>query len=93
MQGKDKLKKDVEKKIKTTMIGAISIIEEEFGFLFGHEKEELSKEEEAFNKVFQDIRCKILDLGNNQIKKSKLDIELYEVNGPYYKYDFKINRN
>lgn len=93
MQGKDKLKKDVEKKIKTTMIGAISAIEEEFGFLFGHDKEELSKEEEAFSKVFQELRCKILDLGNNQIKKSKLDIDLYEVRGPYYKYDFKIKRN
>ena len=90
-RNRDSLQEKIESKIKTTMIGSIASIEEEFGFLFGHGKESLTKEEHAMYKLFQQLRTRILDLGNEQIKRMKLDLDLFEVKGPVYKYTFKLN--
>ena len=57
----------MEKRIRTTMIGAIAAIEEIL------EKEIASNEE--INQKFKIIRDKILDLGNNQIRLLRKDKE------------------
>jgi len=87
---KESLKNNLKKRVRTTMIGAIAAIEDEFGFLFGHGKIELTQEEKALDHIFQEIRGRILDLGNEQIEKIESDVEPYNIEGPYYKYDFKI---
>ena len=47
---KERLLKISQKKIQTTMIGALSSIEKHFGFLWGHEdKEELTAEQQHMN--------------------------------------------
>ena len=57
----------MEKRIKTTMIGAIHAIEEVF-------KNELANSKE-FQDKFSEVRTKILDLGNLQIFLYKKDLE------------------
>lgn len=56
----------MEKRIKTTMIGSIDILEKEF-------KEELKDKE--FLGRFLKVRKSILDLGNHQIYLHKKDRE------------------
>lgn len=63
--------KQVESLIRTTMIGAISKIEERFGVFWGFGKpdeERNEKQEKIFN-LFRELREEILDLGNEQIRK------------------------
>ena len=88
MRNREKLEKDTINKLNTTMIGAIAAIEEELGFIFGHDKDARTIEEEAMYKIFRDVRSRILGLGNEQIKRFMLDVKLYDIKGPYYKYDF-----
>ncbi len=55
------------KRIKTTMIGSIDLIEKKFA--------ELINNSEDFNQKFQELRKEILDLGNNQIRIYKKNLE------------------
>lgn len=65
----DKLKKVATKAVKTTMIGALSIIEKEMGFLWNHGSyENLSAEEEQMRAIYEKVRVAILDNGNEQIR-------------------------
>lgn len=78
------------KKIQTLMIGAIAAFEEQFKDDIGLDKEDnqLSPEQKALKTKFKIARSKILDLGNLIIKKTKLELQLYKIKGPYYKYTF-----
>jgi len=74
------LEKDIEKKFKTVMIGAIASIENNLGFLFGHnENRELTPEEEELKEIFVKIRSEILDKGNGQIRNVKTALDLYKI--------------
>lgn len=83
---KDRLKKIGTGKIKTTMIGALSIIEKHFGFLWGLDEngresdESLSPEEQHMKDLFlEKVRSEILDLGNAQIRNLTAEIQQYNV--------------
>lgn len=54
-------------RIKTTMIGAIDAIKQEFTYEI--------ENDENFRKRFLELRRRILDLGNNQIRLEKKDQE------------------
>lgn len=71
----------VVKNIKTTMIGSISIIEDAFS--------RASKGEQV---SFQDIRGKILDLGNREMNIAKNTIDIYEIKLPVFFYRIKIGK-
>jgi hypothetical protein len=60
-----------DKYIRTTMIGAISAIEDIFGKYWGIQKDpdDRSNKEVDFYESFMDLRERILDLGNIQIEK------------------------
>ncbi len=74
------LDKEMEKKFKTVMIGAISSIENNLGFLFGYnENRELTPEEEELKEIFVKIRSEILDRGNGQIRNMKTILDLYKI--------------
>jgi len=63
---------DAEKAIKTTMVGALTFIEEQLGDLWGHKKsEDFTPEEEANYDKFMSARDKILNLGHDQIERLK----------------------
>ena len=78
---KDALFKASKKKIQTTMIGALSTIEEHFGFLWGFEisEDQLTPEQKHVKSIFEDIRAKILDRGNTQIRSLESEFVNYEI--------------
>ena len=61
-----------ETSLRTLMIGAIDRIEQKFGYLWGHDKDEnaeFTEEEERLYEEFMELRESILDYGNVQICK------------------------
>lgn len=64
------IKDEADKRIRTAFIYAIAEIEKEFGYLWGEEKEEgaTSPEEDIFYEKFMNLRKRILDKGNLQIR-------------------------
>tara|TARA_A100001201_G_scaffold136478_1_gene125538 strand:+ start:637 stop:933 length:297 start_codon:yes stop_codon:yes gene_type:complete len=62
------------KRIQTTMIGALSKMENNFGHLWGHfSDEELSPEQEMFADLWDETRNSILNQGNKEIRNLKQD--------------------
>jgi hypothetical protein len=78
---RDKLFKASKKKIQTTMIGALSTIEEHFGFLWGLElgEDDKSDEHRKIQELFDDVRAKILDRGNTQIRNLESEFVNYDI--------------
>lgn len=83
---KDKLFKAAKKKIQTTMIGALSTLEESFGFLWGLgiDEEERSDEHRKIQELYEDARAKILDRGNTQIRSLETEFVNYDVTRKRY---------
>lgn len=90
----DHLKELAEKRIKTTMIGAIAAIEEELSRLWGDKKnpDDMDDVEYGVWEGFQKARDKILDKGNAQIRSICSEIGLFDVNYVGHKAIF-TNRN
>lgn len=72
---KDRLSKIMRKKIQTTMIGALSSIEENFGFLWDGDTDE----HKACKEIYEKIRSEILDKGNNQARNIDAELSHYDV--------------
>jgi len=89
---KDSLFKSCKKKIQTTMIGALSTLEESFGFLWGFEsqEDELTKEQEHLKQIYEDARAKILDRGNTQIRNLESEFSGFEITKKRYKYTIPV---
>ena len=89
-----KLVKSIDTKLNTTMIGAISAFEEEFGELWGHglDETELSETHKAVRKRWLDARCKILNKGNSQRRKLSSELESYSVRYNGYTLNMLIER-
>ena len=78
---RDKLFKASKKKIQTTMIGALSTIEEQFGFLWGFdipESERIPEQKKIYD-IYEDTRAKILDRGNTQIRILETEFINYDI--------------
>ena len=72
-------------KMKTIMIGALAIVEQEFGHLWKKgTMTKLTKEEEALLRTYEKIRKDILDKGNLQIRNIKQELEQYDVEWKRY---------
>ena len=84
---KDELFKICKKKIQTTMIGALSSIEENLGFLWGGD-EGSTKDQQVMKDIYQKIRSEILDKGNNQARN--IDAELAQYDVEWLKYSVTI---
>tara|TARA_Y100000389_G_C17263912_1_gene414428 strand:+ start:346 stop:717 length:372 start_codon:yes stop_codon:yes gene_type:complete len=77
---KDKLFQVAVKKIKTTMIGALSTLEESFGFLWGfNSDEEKTEDQKQIFQIYEDARAKILDRGNTQIRNLESEFVNYDI--------------
>lgn len=77
------------KRFQTTMIGALFEFEKNFGYLWGHDKDEkdLTDKELDFLDRWDVVRNQILNNGNNQLRKAISDLS--KVNGNIkYKYKF-----
>lgn len=74
-KSKQRLAANMKKKIQTTMIGALSSIEEHFGFLWNDNF--LSEQERSMiQDKFESLRSEILDKGNRQLRN--VDAEFLE---------------
>lgn len=89
VDSRDRLSKILRKKIETTMIGALSSIEEHLGFLWDHKTGSELTEEQVFMKdLYQKIRSEILDKGNTQARNVDAELSQYDVK--WLKYSIKI---
>jgi len=85
---KDRLAKILKKKIQTTMIGAISSIEDHFGFLW-----EDSKNGKEYLDIFNKVRSEILDKGNHQSRNIDVELSQYEVEWLRYNMEMPVQIN
>jgi hypothetical protein len=94
MDSPDRLRFYIEKRLQTTMIGALSKFENNFGFLWGHnvpEEEELTQEQLEFSDLWETTRNQILNQGNEQIRNLKEDF--YRWGGVFkqnFNYSFRV---
>ncbi len=78
---RDKLFKVAKKKVQTTMIGALSTVEEHFGFLWGLglSEDDKSEEHRKIQELYEEVRAKILDRGNTQIRNLESEFVNYDI--------------
>jgi hypothetical protein len=93
-ESKRRLTKNVEKKFKTTMIGALASFENVFGELWGLGKEEdnLNNEELYWKDKWDIARNQVLNNGNSQLRAAIEEITEYSMSWNRYKTDFIIKR-
>ena len=87
---KDRLSKIIKKKVETTMIGALSSIEQHFGFLWENKNGKLSAEQQAMYDLYQKIRSEILDKGNSQARNIDAELSQYDVNWLRYSVNIPV---
>jgi len=78
-------------RFQTTMIGALHEFEKSFGYLWGAQKsedEELTEREEKFLDIWEDTRNRILNNGNNQLRRAISEINK---NNGHKTYNYKFN--
>lgn len=92
---KKRLIKNVEKKFKTTMIGALAQFEEMFGDLWGHPKrvEDKTSEELENYEQWQIVRTAVLNNGNNQLRAAMDEIAQYTMTWDRYRTEFIIKKD
>lgn len=76
---KTRLATILKKKIQTTMIGALSSIEEHLGYLWGMDKDKLTPKEQEMFDLYQRVRSEILDKGNIQARNLDAEINQYDI--------------
>lgn len=72
---KSRLTKIVGQKVRTTMVGALSSVEEHFGFLWDGEDEQ----SQSMKQIFETLRSEILDKGNTQVRNAEAELGQYDV--------------
>lgn len=80
------------KRFQTTMIGALSEFEKSFGYLWGIDKQDnvpLTDKEEQFLDIWEETRNRVLNNGNNQLRKAISEIKKND-GTIRYNYNFKI---
>ncbi len=82
--------KDVlTKRFQTTMIGALYIFEQNFGYLWGYNSnKELTPLQEQLSLQWEKARNEILNNGNNQMRKCLSDMDKLSS----IKYKYQINK-
>lgn len=89
---REMLKENAKKHLNTTMIGALDILEQAFGYLWGHgkHKDSLTENEKRFRRLWSSARRDILDNGNDECRALLEEIDMHDVSKNKYHYDFKI---
>lgn len=90
---KERLSKILRKKVETTMIGAISSIEDHFAFLWSAEDSEMTTEKKFMYEAFQKVRSEILDKGNTQARNVDAELNQYEVKWMRYSMEIPVKQN
>ena len=85
---RDRLSKILKKKIETTMIGALSSIEEHLGFLWDAKDGQLTEDQVYMKDLYQKVRSEILGKGNTQARNVDAELSQYDVK--WLKYTIKM---
>jgi len=86
---REKLKKIACSKIRTTMIGALDIIEKALSL----DEDDGSEAYAATRRLYEKIRQDILDKGNTQIRNLESEFEQYEVKWLRYTLNLRVKEN
>ena len=89
---RDRLSKILKKKIQTTMIGALSSIEEHFGFLWDENNGNSQESNLKMKQLYEEVRSEILDKGNNQARNVDSELSQYDVNWLRYNYNIPVRQ-
>tara|TARA_Y100001973_G_C5144498_1_gene304686 strand:+ start:820 stop:1194 length:375 start_codon:yes stop_codon:yes gene_type:complete len=87
---RDRLSKILKKKVQTTMIGALSSIEEHFAFLWSTDDSEMTPEQKIMYDTFQKVRSEILDKGNTQARNIDAELSQYDVKWLRYQTNIPV---
>ena len=87
---KERLSKILKKKVQTTMIGALSSIEEHFAFLWSTDDSEMTPEQKIMYDTFQKVRSEILDKGNTQARNIDAELSQYDVKWLRYQTNIPV---
>ena len=79
VDSKHRLSKILKKKVETTMVGALSSVEDHFSFLWTSDSKELTPEQKVMFDTFQKVRSEILDKGNTQARNIDAELNQYDV--------------
>jgi len=94
-RSKKRLSNIIGTKIKTSFIGAISSCEKNFGFLWGHGKDdsELTDKEIEMKEIWEEIRTEILDNGNTQLRAATNEIDNYSIRWERHSIGITFNKD
>ena len=83
----------ISKRFQTTIIGSLARVEDNFGYLWGHNSgKELTEKQQEFADLWEYTRTSILNHGNNQMREAIDEvIDYIEKENQLYKYHFIIN--
>ncbi len=95
---KSRLVDNIQKKFKTTMIGALAAFEEEFGEIWGDglNPEDMSRDQLEEKERWDRVRSRVLDNGNDQARSATEEISNHTVSWNRYTTKFlvkKVNLN
>lgn len=92
---KKRLVNNIVKKFNTTTIGSLAIIEEAFGFLWGHgiPYDQLNESQKDWREEWSEARTKILDLGNSNLRAAQSELSQYTISWNRYITNFVIKDN
>jgi len=81
---------NLTKKFNTTMIGSLAEIEKEFGELWGQgiDERHLTKTEKKMREKYLNLRTRILNNGNNQLRTAIEEINQYSTEWQKYRTEF-----
>src|SRR5574343_443150 len=91
----ERLNRSIERKFRTTFIGALSNFEQSFGYLWGMGKpeEELTEEEFKLRQLWIQTRTIILNNGNNQLRAAQSEISEYTIDWNRYHTNILVKDN
>lgn len=88
---RDDLYQQSKKNIKTTMIGSLDAFEKSFGFLWNLDgTHEPTEEHKFFLDLWNQVRDKILDNGNSQIRNMGDEFANYEIKRKKYQINLPV---
>lgn len=88
---RERLQRIIERKIRTSFIGALSRVEQHFGHLWGHDSRvSLTPDQEKYRNIYDLLRNEILNNGNNQIRAIINELSQYTIEWDRYQYQLNV---
>lgn len=80
--------KNMETRMRTIMIGALSRMENSFGYLWNHGDDPETTNQKQFADKWENLRLELLNHGNNQIRSATEDLRYFFDKQDKYMYNY-----